>query len=177
MLMDHKMKKNKVVVLLFICLSFIYSSPFAHTVSKNLFKIKRNKNANVVMYDVNLNADGSICKSAPIDSYWVLKAENGQREEISAFEKKAYGYMTTYKTDKTEGYYDLVLKAVPSRAIKIVRVNEEVKPEIEISNKRAYLSTVYVFANNNFMPKIQYLILTGTDINTGVKITEKINPK
>jgi hypothetical protein len=168
------MKKNKAVALLFICLSFIYLSSFAHTTSKNLFKIERNKNANVVMYDVKLNADGSIYKSDPIDSYWVLKAENGQRKEISAFEKKAYGYTTTYKK---EGYYDLVLKAVPSRAIKIVQVKEIIKPEIEISNKRAYLSTVYVFANNNFMPKLQYLILTGTDINTGIKITEKINLK
>jgi hypothetical protein len=66
-----------------------YSSLFAQSVTKNLFKIERNKNANVVMYDVILSNDGSIDKTHPMDAYWLMNAADGQRKEISAFEEKA----------------------------------------------------------------------------------------
>jgi hypothetical protein len=56
--------------------------------NKNLFKIERNKNANIIVYDIRLNPDGSINKKNPIDAYWILYAKQGQREEITAFEKK-----------------------------------------------------------------------------------------
>ncbi|MCA6070088.1 MAG: DUF4833 domain-containing protein [Endomicrobium sp.] len=166
------MKKVNVIVLLFIGLLFGYSSLFAQSITKNLFKIERNKNANVVMYDVVLGNDGSIDKTHPMDVYWLMNATDGQREEISAFEKKAYGYSITYNDG---GYYDLVLKAIKDRPIKVVTIEGEIKPEIRVNDKTAYLSKVYVFANNDFIPKVQYIILTGTDVDTGDQVAEKIN--
>jgi hypothetical protein len=77
-----------IAVLLFVCLLFVCSSLFARTVSKTLFKIERNKNANIVVYDVKLNSTGDICRYDPIDSYWILNEKNGKRKEVSALEKK-----------------------------------------------------------------------------------------
>jgi hypothetical protein len=165
---------KKVIVAL--CLGVSLSSLLNINVSaanKNLFKIERNKNANVIMYDVRLDATGSIDKKKPMDAYWILYAKQGQREEITAFEKKAYGFTTTENGNNS---YNLVLKAVKNRPMRIVIVNGEPKAEILINNKKAYLSSVYVSASDAFIPKVSYLILAGTDINTGAKASEKIIP-
>ncbi|MDR3256701.1 MAG: DUF4833 domain-containing protein [Endomicrobium sp.] len=166
------MKKSYYIVI--VGLLFIASLVSAQTVNKNIFRIERNKNANVVMYDVRLDNNGNIDKINPIDAYWLLYTKQGQREEITVFEKKAYGFKVTYNDN---GYYTLVLKAVPDRVIKVVTVKGEPKAEIKINNKETYLSTVYVFANDGLIPKVLYYILTGTDIETGMRVSEKITVK
>ncbi|MDR2645098.1 MAG: DUF4833 domain-containing protein [Endomicrobium sp.] len=163
---------QKIIVAL--CFGLIYSFLYNTEVlaeSKNLFKIERNKNANVVMYDTRLDLNGNINKKNPVDAYWILYAKQGQREEITAFEKKAYGYTVT---DNNDNSYSLVLKAVKDRPMKIILVNGEHKAEILINNEKAYLSSVYVSASDALIPKVSYIILTGTKINTGEKVTEKI---
>jgi hypothetical protein len=165
---------KKVIVALSLGLSL--SSLLNMNVSaenKNLFKIERNKNANVIMYDARFDANGIIDKKKPIDAYWILYAKQGQRKEITAFEKKAYGFTTT---ENGKNSYNLVLKAVKNRPMRVVIVNGEPKAEILINNEKAYLSSVYVAASDAFIPKVSYLILTGTDINTRAKVTEKIIP-
>ncbi|MDR0618129.1 MAG: DUF4833 domain-containing protein [Endomicrobium sp.] len=158
----------------FLILLFFDILSFAQNANMNLFRIERNKNANVVMYDVRVLPDGSIDKENPMDAYWIMNAEQGQRDEISAFEKKVYGYKIDYND---AGYYDLALKAVSDRPIKIVSVSGKYKAEIIINKKNAYLSTVYVFANDSFIPRVEYIILTGTDKKTSAKVTEKIITK
>lgn len=163
---------QKIIVAL--CFSLIYTFLYITEVlaeNKNLFKIERNKNANVVMYDARLDLNGNINKKNPVDAYWILYAKQGQREEITAFEKKAYGYNVT---DDDDNSYNLVLKAVKDRPMKIVLVNGEYKAEILINNEKAYLSSVCVSASDALIPKVSYIILTGTKINTGKKVTEKI---
>jgi hypothetical protein len=171
------MKRNvrmKKIYALFLTLLIVNLIVFAQGVNENLFKIERNKNANVVMYDVRVLPEGFIDKQNPMDAYWILKAEQGQRDEISTFEKKAYGYKININDN---GYYDLILKAVSDRPMKIVNVQGKYKAEIMINKKNAYLSTVYVFANDSFIPKVEYIILTGTDVKTANRITEKIITK
>jgi hypothetical protein len=58
--------------------------------------------------------------------------------------------------------------------MKIVLVNGEYKAEILINNEKAYLSSVYVSASDALIPKVSYILLTGTNIHTGEKVTEKI---
>jgi hypothetical protein len=164
----------KKICALFLILMSSSSILFSQDLNMNLFKIERNKNANIVMYDVRVLPDGSIDKKNPMDAYWILNAEKGQRDEISAFEKKAYGYKIKYNE---AGYYDLVLKAVSDRQMQIVNVDGKYKAKIKVNNKYAYLSTVYVFANDSFIPKVKYIILTGVDVKTSNKVTEKIITK
>jgi hypothetical protein len=167
------MKKISIVLLTVINL-FTPSFVSAQITTKNLFKIERNKNTNVVMYDIRLNPDNNINKANPIDSYWIINTKQGQREEISTFEKKAYGYNIKYNATDD---YDLTLKAVPDRIIKIVKINGKVKATIKINGKDAYLNSVYVFAINKLIPKVLYYIITGTDISTDIQVTEKIETK
>jgi hypothetical protein len=164
------MKKTVIALSLRITCLFLLNSVVSAE-NKNLFKIERNKNANVVMYDARLNANGDIDRKKPIDAYWILFTKQGQREEISVFEKKAYGYNATEKENNS---YTLILKAVKDRSMTIALVNGEPKAEILINSKKAYLSSVYVSASDALIPEVYYLILTGTDPKTGAKVTEKI---
>jgi hypothetical protein len=137
----------------------------------NLFKIERNKNANVVMYDIRLESDGKINAKNPIDSYWLLFAKDGRREEIGTFEKKAYGYKMESNRD---GTYKLVLNAVKDNPVTVSVVNGVPKASTKINGEIAYLSKVYVFASNGFIPNVLYYTLTGTSAKNGKEITEKV---
>jgi hypothetical protein len=165
-------KMQKIIIVLYFGLiySFLHNAEVLAE-NKNLFKIERNKNANVVMYDTRLDLNGDINKKNPVDAYWILYAKQGQREEITIFEKKAYGYTVT---DNCDNSYSLILKTVKDKPMKIVLLNGKPKAEILINNEKAYLSSVYVSASNALVPKISYIILTGTKINNGEKVTEKI---
>ncbi|MDR1695794.1 MAG: DUF4833 domain-containing protein [Endomicrobium sp.] len=166
------MKKFFAVALFSLVLNVL---PLYAQENSELFRIERNKNSNIVRYDADMSG-GAIDSKNPVDAYWVLYAAKGQRAELSSFDKKAYGYKVDYNDG---GYYDLTLKAVPDRNIKIVTANGEPKAEILIDKKEAYLSKVYVFAEDGFLgiPRVAYYTLYGTDINSGEKISEKIDVK
>jgi hypothetical protein len=93
---------------------------------------------------------------------------------VSAFEQRAYGFKVKYIGD---GCYELILKAVSGKIIKISMVNDSPKAKIKINGKEAYLSRVYVFAKGSFIPKVLYYKLIGWDIHNGARLEEKITVK
>ncbi|MDR2708349.1 MAG: DUF4833 domain-containing protein [Elusimicrobiota bacterium] len=155
-----------VVFVLFLALEI------ANAASKELFKIERSLNANIVEYDVVLNDDGTINAKDPIDAYWVLLAKNGQREELSIFQKQAYGY--SVKKD-ANGNYTLTLKPkqVKNKPITIVFVNGQPKAKVDINGKPAYLSRVYVATKGSM--SVDYIRLDGQDIASGQNVEERIS--
>ncbi len=169
------MKKIQFLAVLSFCLLIFTAAAFAQSI-KPLFKIERNKNANIVKYDIRMDAEGRIDKKNPMDAYWMLYADKGQRAEIGTFEKKAYGYNIKYND---AGYYDLRLKAVENRDLKVYLVEETPKAEIEINGKPAYLSNVYVNAKDGALgiPKVSYYTLSGYDVATGEEVSEQIDVK
>jgi hypothetical protein len=158
--------KKVVLCLVFAVLVFGASLSFAKP--NNIFKIERNKNANVVMYDAILKDDGAIDPKNPIDAYWLLFAKDGRREELGIFDKKAYGFSIKANGD---GSFDLALKAVEDRPIRVLLVKGEPKGIIKINGIDCYLSKVYVQASGL---SVQYYVLTGTDIQNGAAVEEKV---
>src|SRR5512143_3969170 len=75
-----------------LILSFVFWSPFAHSLSKNdhLFFIERSKNKHLVQYDVRLTENDDILDSNPLSVYWVL--ENGRQRDLNLIQRTlAYG--------------------------------------------------------------------------------------
>jgi hypothetical protein len=165
------MKKIKLFMQAAIVL-FLFTA-LAYSQTKPLFKIERSKNANIVQYDANLDDSGNIDAKKPIDYYWLLHASDGSREEITAFQKKAYGFSVKYNE---AGYFDMQMKAVEDRKLKVSLINGEPKAEILINGKNAYLSKIYIDSTDNFIgiPKVNYYTLTGNDIETGEETEEKV---
>jgi hypothetical protein len=167
----------KSIELYVLVLTVLFSfTSFSFAASKGLFKIERSKNANIVQYDANLDSDGQIDKKNPVEYYWILHASDSRREEISAFQKRAYGFGIKYNE---AGWFDMRMKAVEDRKIKVLFADGEPKAEILIDGKNAYLSKIYIDSKDNFVgiPSVNYYTLTGNDIETGEELSEKVEVK
>src|SRR5579872_5952110 len=85
-----------------------------------LFVIERNTNANVVHYDVNLAPNGEIDPRRPIQAYWIMAAQDGRREELSALERsRAYGF--SVEPEPGLHSFRMELVAQKGRAIEVRR--------------------------------------------------------
>ena len=166
--------KNLISALIFILFSSI-SFAQSQTPNNRLFIIERSKNANIVCYDAKLSKDGQIDKENPVDAYWLLYAEKtGEREELSLFDKKAYGFKTSY--NETTKDYNFSLKAVENKNMNIIIVDGKPKVKIIINNTESYLNKVFIQSKDGTfgIPKVFFYILYGTIVSTNENIEEKI---
>ena len=143
--------------------------------SVNLFTIERSKNANVVKYDAVLTDDGQLKGKNPIDAYWLLYAyKNGAREELSAFDKKAYGFKVKYNNEKK--HFELILKAVKDKPMILDFCEGVPKAVIKINNVDCFLEKVYIESTDGAfgIPKVSYYELFGKEVKTGDTQQQKI---
>ena len=157
---------KKVFTFCFLFLFYIVSL-YADKTS-NLFVIERSKNANIVKYDAVLINKGKINEKNPIDAYWLLYAKkNGEREELSSFDKKAYGFKTTYNREKDN--FVFVLKAVKEKPMILSLYNNIPKVVIKINNIDCFLEKVYIESKDGALgiPKVSYYELFGKEVSTG----------
>ncbi len=145
---------------------------------KRMFVIERSKNANIVCYDANVSADGTINKENPVDAYWLLYAKkNGEREELSAFDKKAYGFKVKYNEENKN--FDFVLKAVKDKPMTVNVYDNIPKTVIKINDADCFLEKVYIDSEDGAfgIPKVSYYELYGSEISTGNQQKQKIDVK
>ena len=138
-----------------------------------LFVVERNKNANFVRYEAKLAGDAIDTKD-PIIAYWIMAAEDGRRESLSAIERAlAYGFSA--QPDK-KGNIWLTLVSHKTKAIRVFKDATGVHAEVGIAGKRAYLTKMFVQAGPEFIPKVIWLDLYGVDAKTGTPLHERIAP-
>ncbi len=166
------MKKTAFAAIVTVFLAGI--SLAENPISKPLFHIQRSKNANVVHYDAQLNGDGTFFRKEPVIAYWVMLAEDGRREELNLIERtKAYGFHIA--PDASGKTYHMTLAAYSKREIKVYAQSDNVKAEMVISGKPAYLEKIFIDSKEGWMlPTVLYIELFGTDVSTGEKRSEKI---
>lgn len=166
----------KKIISCFVLFLFLSVNLYADKTT-NLFTIERSKNANVVKYDAILTDDGKIDKDSKkvIDAYWLLYAEkNGEREELSAFDKKAYGFKVKYNEEK--GCFDFVLKAVKEKPMILNLYDNVAKVVIKINDVDCFLEKVYIESKDGAfgIPKVSYYELFGKEVATGNDQQQKI---
>ena len=145
--------------------------------TQSLFIIERSKNANVVHYDARLTADGKLDPKEPVIAYWVMRAEDGQREELNWMEKeKGYGF--DIKPDPSVNGYKMTLMALPQQQITVKKAGDAIRAEMVIGGRPAVLEKVYINASDGLTgPKVHDIMLYGKDLKTGGKRSQKIMPK
>jgi hypothetical protein len=142
--------------------------------TRPLFALERNKNANFVQYEAKIAKDGAFDPDDPILAYWVMAAEDRRREPLSAIEKAlAFGFSA--RPDK-RGNVWLTLVAHKSKPIRVFKDATGVHAELGIAGRRAYLTKMFVQAGPEFIPKVIFLDLFGTDAKTGAPLHERITP-
>ena len=141
--------------------------------SLHIFDIHRSINLNYVRYDLKLTSDGKIDADQPVDGYWIMAAEDGRREEISWLERKAYGYSVASPSDSS---LTLNLKALPGKPLSLTVAKNQVVPGVEISNRSAILTEVFVQVSHSIFPGVDFIRVDGTDSVTGASLEEIVRP-
>lgn len=144
---------------------------------QNLFIIERSTNANVVHYDAKIGKDGAFDPKEPVVAYWVMAAEDGRRQSLSALEKMfAYGF--TIRRDSSGQSFWMTLVSQKRREIHIYQEGGKVRAVILIGGQAAYLSKIYVQAReSSLLRTVDYVELFGHDIVTGQDRYEKVAPE
>ena len=141
-----------------------------------LFKIERNKNANIVQYDVQIGADGKLLKKEPVVGYWVRLADKGQVQELSWIQKTfAYGFDAKY--DRGTDSVELDMKADIARPITVGRDVDGYRAKTRIEGSDSWLEKIFIHATGKGMSTtVNYIELHGDDVKTGDRRYEKIVP-
>jgi hypothetical protein len=154
--------------------AFVAGDVRAASSAARLFCIHRNVNANVVCYDARLRKDGTIDTTRPLDAYWIMRAQKGQREELTPLERRlAYGF--TVSGPVTKAGFDFVLRAEPKRKLQVRRVQGRISAITLVSGRRSRLTSLFVQVEKTWTgPKILYVLLRGVDLRTHERREERI---
>lgn len=141
-----------------------------------LFFLQRSQNTNTVVYELNLK-NGVLDSAAPIHIFWICYAEKGQKEELTAIQRKyAYGVTATYVSKDN---YQLRFLATKKQTFQLAKGEDNAYHVYgQIDGKRAILSSIYLQMDGGtlFKPHFDYVLTKGVDAETGVAIMEKSKP-
>jgi hypothetical protein len=142
--------------------------------NRTLFTVEHSTNANVIHYDVKLTSKGAIDPKEPVIAYWVMLAENGRRQELSALERNlAYGF--TIRKDDTGDSYWMTLVSQKQRPIHVFQQDGKVTAVTRIGGTDAYLRTIYVKTHRSgLLRTAEYFELFGKEVSSGDDRYEKI---
>jgi hypothetical protein len=144
---------------------------------QTLFIIERSTNSNVIHYDAKFRKDGAFDPKEPVVAYWVMLAEDGRRQKLSALEKsRAYGF--TIRRDSSGQSYWMTLVSQKLRAIRIYQEGGKVRAVTLVGGHEAYLRKIYVRTRKSgLLRTADYFELFGEDLATGQDCYEKVAPE
>lgn len=145
---------------------------FAQNGNYRLFHIERNKNKNIVCYDLCVR-NGAIDAKNPVQGYWINMPEK-EREELSSIEKKyAYGW-TCKKID--ENTYKMTMVAFKKNFIIITYdpKTNTAKACITQNGKEIQLKKIEANTKAPFHVSVNYVNAHGVDKHTGKNTVQKI---
>jgi hypothetical protein len=144
------------------------------TCPRELFRIERSKNANVVLFETKPGKDVALDPDEPIVASWLLLATTGKRESISFFERLfAYGFEARLAPSGES--CSLTLKALKDRTIRVTNRGDCRSAFAVIGGADAVLQKIFVQADERGpAPSVQYIELFGVDVATGEARYEKV---
>jgi hypothetical protein len=157
-----------------LCLLLSNTGFAAHASKTRLFVIERNTNRNIVVYDANLTALGSIDSRRPVVAYWMLKEPRMQREELSMLEwNSAYGF--DLEQLSAGRHYRMLIKSFRERSIEILCDRSITRARALINGRMAYLSRIFIETDKtSLIPRVNHIVLFGRDVRSGKSVYEKI---
>lgn len=130
----------------------------------------------MVVYQANYLPNQKLSPQKPVDVYWLRYAEQGQRKELSAVQwQLAYGYEHRPFPNRPDAY-ELRLNAYPKRPLQLVYQQGKPVALMNINGQNACLQKIFIQLDNSFhiVPKVAYIELFGTDLNSGQDVYERI---
>ncbi len=139
-----------------------------------LFRVTRSKNANAVLYELQLGTAGEPDRADPVRATWLMLAEDGRREDLSGLERMlAYGFDVRSTSDGLR----IALKADRSKEIEIREHAGCLRAVRAIAGRPALLQEIHVDTLEGFpLPSVRRIVVSGIDLATGAAVRETIVP-
>jgi hypothetical protein len=137
-----------------------------------LFRVARNTNANVVIYEARMASPGVLDERDPVHPVWIMLAEDGHREELNVFEAAmAYGI----EVRRGSGAEVVVaLRAKPDIDIRVLVEKGCPVARTRIAGREATLRLVSVEASGGIFPEVAHVDMTGVDRASGAQVRERL---
>lgn len=146
--------------------------------AKNLlFFLQRTSDANTVVYQLNLEKDGSVNEKVPVKASWIRYEENGKVKELTAIEKKfAYGVQCKQLATEIFEIRLVSYKKLPMYLQKSA-TDQQYRLYIKDEGKDLLLKRVFVKVEGGsfWFPKVHYIDLFTVDSDNGAEILKRIN--
>ena len=139
---------------------------------ERLFRVTRNKNDNIVCYDVR-NKDGKLDKESPVSVYWVIPSKKNKLENLNFLERtKAYGISVVKAFGQDS--VDIQLKA-GKRPIRVTVRGGRWVALTTLDSREVAIDSVYVKAEESgAMPTVQWVEVMGRLPAAGESVRKKI---
>lgn len=137
-----------------------------------LFHIEISTSENVVVFDALHGGEG-FDRNRPIDVHWIMRAKEGQREELTWLERRmAYGIGI-----KRQSFPEIVfhLVSLPERPITATLGPSGPAASMEIGGRQATLQRVFVSVKEGLVPGVHYVEVRGVT-DDGEEVRERITP-
>jgi len=157
--------------------SIVQDFPIPPQTKSMLFYVQRNVNINTIVYDANIK-DGKINPEKALNIYWIRYTEKNQKKDLGYLERVlAYGAEAKV-TDYDKDVYTLHFAASKKRtATFFMDESGQAIALMNINGKKSRLNKIFVQAEEtSWLPKVKYVDIVGSDLQTGVKVTERIFP-
>lgn len=172
------MKPGKNKFKLTIVLAVLCSGLFANkpTDTNHLFKIERSKDADQVVYTINLDGRGKLNLEDPIKVFWVRYSSANEIEPLTWVQKN-YAYGITYERIAA-GHVEFSLKAYPDRKLLLKETNDGYKVFTISQNKQVELNKLVIWFDGGtfWVPKISKVEIHGKYLFTQTAALEIIKP-
>jgi hypothetical protein len=143
----------------------------------NLFFIDRNRNPDVIMYDINLDSQGKLDATKPISIYWNRKNNNDQTDALTGIQNK-FGYGLKFQRI-SEYSADFKFVSYFNRSFELRKSgNDKYRVYTYSDGKKVEVQNMYIhFENDSFwFPAITKIELIGIEPNKGSQVKEIIIP-
>lgn len=168
--MKFNIKRSSFLFLLFATVSIFPS--IAQNKAVRLFYIERNKNQNIVCYDLNL-ADGKINSKKPIITYWISHPEH-KKSDLSFIENKlAYGAKSE-NTDPNTVVIKMNALKEPAITVSYDPAKQEPVTIATVNGKTIKLEKIYIVAKAPVYTSVERVEIHGISTSTGKKVVEII---
>lgn len=155
---------------------FTSDLPVPPDAPERLFYIQRSNNAHTVIYDANwLPGSRTFHSKEPVKVYWIRYADRGQVEELTYLQRTmAYGV----ETKPIQDGYELWIAAFKKRSIRVLAGHSRPLAITRIAGKDCRLKRIFVQLVDNtcLIPKVAYVELFGSDMETGRPAYERFVP-
>jgi hypothetical protein len=140
-----------------------------------LFRVTRNTNANVVVYEARLASPGVLDERDPVHPAWLMLAEDGRREELNLFEA-AMAYGVEVRGGIDAGAVVVAIRARPDLDIRILLEKGCPVARTRIAGRDATLRLVSVEASGGLLPQVLHVEMIGRDPASDAEVRERMLP-